>query len=54
MISLGVLPPDGRGRYPVPAAAAALAGYTIVDISLEPYDGDAAHSRNSVLRGTLG
>lgn len=54
MISLGVVPADGRASYPVPAQSGALAGYTVVDISLEPYDGDAAHSRNSLLRGTLG
>lgn len=28
--------------------------YTVVDISIEPRDGDAAHSGNSILRGTLG
>ncbi|WP_375430675.1 anti-sigma factor domain-containing protein [uncultured Friedmanniella sp.] len=53
MISLGVVPPDGRASYPVPTTGGALDGYTIVDISLEPYDGNIAHSRNSVLRGTL-
>jgi hypothetical protein len=54
MISIGVVPPTGRASYPVPAAAAGVDGYTVVDISLEPYDGDAAHSRDSLLRGTLG
>lgn len=54
MISLGIVPPDGRATYPVPAAQGALDGYTVVDISLEPFDGNAAHSHNSVLRGTLG
>lgn len=54
MISLGVVPPDGRGTYPVPITEPGLDGYTVVDISLEPFDGDAAHSRNSLLRGTLG
>jgi len=54
MISLGVLPPDGRGTYPLPASAGGeLAGYTIVDVSLEPFDGKAAHSLNSLVRGTL-
>jgi hypothetical protein len=54
MISLGVLPPDGQASYPVPTASGGgLDGYTIVDISLEPFDGDAAHSRNSLLRGSL-
>lgn len=54
MISLGVVPPDGRATYVVPPSKGALEGYTVVDISLEPYDGNTAHSRNSVLRGTLG
>ncbi|SDS91011.1 Anti-sigma-K factor RskA [Friedmanniella luteola] len=54
MISLGVVPPDGRGSYPVPLTEPGLDGYTVVDISLEPFDGNAAHSRNSLLRGTLG
>jgi anti-sigma-K factor RskA len=54
MISLGVVPADGRGTYPVPIREPGLAGYTVVDISLEPFDGNAAHSRNSLLRGDLG
>lgn len=54
MISLGVVPPDGRATYPVPVSSPELDGYTVVDISLEPFDGNAAHSRNSLLRGTLG
>jgi anti-sigma-K factor RskA len=54
MISLGVVPVGGHASYPVPTpATGSLQGYTIVDISLEPFDGNAAHSRNSVLRGTL-
>ena len=53
MISLGVVPPDGHGTYPVPVNQPGLDGYTVVDISLEPFDGDAAHSRDSLLRGTL-
>lgn len=54
MISLGVVPATGRASYPVPGSARGLDGYTIVDISLEPFDGNAAHSRDSLLRGTLG
>ena len=30
-----------------------LDGFTIVDVSLEPYDGNAAHSLKSQVRGTL-
>lgn len=55
MISLGILPPDGRGSYPLPVmTGGGLDGYTIVDISLEPLDGNTAHSHNSLLRGSLG
>lgn len=53
MISLGVVPATGRATYPVAGSAGGLDGYTIVDISLEPFDGNAAHSRDSLLRGTL-
>jgi anti-sigma-K factor RskA len=54
MYSIGVLPPSGRGTYPIPPQLSTdLAGFTIVDVSLEPYDGDARHSLNSVVRGTL-
>ena len=52
MISVGILPATGRATFPFPAAAA-LAGYTVVDVSLEPFDGNPAHSHNSILRGTL-
>ncbi|WP_375424120.1 anti-sigma factor domain-containing protein [uncultured Friedmanniella sp.] len=54
MISLGVVPPDGRATYPVPTAKGALDGYIVVDISIEPFDGNSDHSHNSLLRGTLG
>ena len=54
MYSIGVLPPSGRGTYPIPPQLGDdLAGFTIVDVSLEPYDGDARHSLDSVVRGTL-
>lgn len=54
MISLGVVPPNGRASYPMPAILApAMGGYVIVDISLEPFDGNTRHSGDSVLRGTL-
>lgn len=51
LVSLGPVPPSGR----VAAVPDGLdqAGYRTVDISVEPYDGDPAHSRESVLRGTL-
>ena len=54
MYSLGVLPPAGTGTYPVPPQlGSALDGFTIVDVSIEPYDGDARHSLDSQVRGTL-
>ena len=40
------------GTYAVPAALDPDV-YTIVDISVEPRDGDEAHSGRSILRGTL-
>ena len=54
MYSLGVLPNSGADTYPIPPElATGLRGYTIVDVSIEPYDGDSAHSRNSLVRGSL-
>lgn len=54
MVSLGVLTASGRGDYPLPTVlSSGLQDYTIVDVSLEPFDGDAAHSRVSVVRGSL-
>ena len=54
MYSLGVLPVGGTGAYVVPAGLDdSLDGFTVVDVSLEPYDGNAAHSLRSQVRGTL-
>jgi anti-sigma-K factor RskA len=54
MYSLGVLPDNGKATYPLPPALAGqLQGFTIVDVSIEPYDGNPAHSRQSQVRGTL-
>ena len=54
MYPLGVLPDDGRATYPLPPALAGqLQGFSIVDVSIEPYDGNPAHSRQSQVRGTL-
>ncbi len=52
MISLGSLSAGARGKFVVPPGTD-LSVYTIVDISVENHDGDPAHSRQSVLRGTL-
>ncbi|MFZ0323096.1 MAG: anti-sigma factor [Actinomycetes bacterium] len=51
MVGLGVL--DGStGDFAVPPGLN-LARYSVVDVSLEPYDGDPAHSRDSIVRGQL-
>lgn len=54
MYSLGVLPENGSGTYPLPTLLAnGLDGFTVVDVSIEPYDGNPEHSRNSQVRGSL-
>ena len=54
MYTLGVLPDDGRATFPLPPELAGqLQGFTIVDVSIEPYDGNPAHSRDSQVRGVL-
>jgi hypothetical protein len=54
MYSLGTLPASGSADYPLPPALAEqLQGYTIVDVSIEPYDGNSEHSHHSLVRGTL-
>ena len=54
MYALGVLPSSGDASYwlPVPMDDR-LDGYQTVDISLEPEDGDTAHSQHSLVRGRL-
>jgi hypothetical protein len=51
MIGLGALT-EGNGRFPIPDGLD-LSRYTVVDVSLEPFDGDPIHSRDSVVRGEL-
>lgn len=51
MVGLGALTADS-GRFPVPDGLD-LSQYRIVDVSLEPFDGDPVHSRDSVVRGEL-
>ena len=51
MVSLGVLD-DDSGIFTIPAGID-LAQYPIVDISDQPYNGDPAHSADSIARGTL-
>lgn len=52
MVALGVLDDSGRGRLTVPEGVQ-MGDYPEVDVSLEPDDGDPAHSGQSVLRGEL-
>jgi len=51
MIGLGALANDA-GRFPIPDGLD-LSQYTVVDVSLEPFDGDPVHSRDSIVRGEL-
>lgn len=51
LVSLGVMTSES-GTFPVPAGLD-LAEYPIVDVSDEPDDGDPAHSKVSIVRGTL-
>jgi hypothetical protein len=51
MVGLGALT-DTSGRFPVPEGLD-LRQYSVVDVSLEPLDGDPVHSRDSVVRGEL-
>jgi anti-sigma-K factor RskA len=50
MVSLGPVRADGS--YDVPAGVD-VERFPVVDVSVEPTDGDPAHSGASVLRGTL-
>jgi hypothetical protein len=52
MVPVGILRGD-NGEYELPDGVD-LATYPIVDISVEPLDGNPAHSGESVLRGTVG
>lgn len=51
LISLGVLE-GAEGSFAIPAGVD-LQEYSIVDISVEPVDGDPAHSGDSIVRGEL-
>ncbi|WP_255771205.1 anti-sigma factor [Pseudarthrobacter sulfonivorans] len=51
MVSLGVLDADS-GSFTIPDGVS-LDQYPVVDISNQPYNGDPAHSDDSIARGTL-
>ena len=52
MVALGALPAGAIGTFTVPPGVS-IEDFPIVDISLEPLDGDPAHSKVSLLRGVL-
>lgn len=51
LVSLGVLE-GSEGRFTVPAGLD-LTDFAVVDVSEEPFDGDPAHSGDSIIRGIL-
>jgi anti-sigma-K factor RskA len=51
MVSLGLLE-GSHGSFTVPDGLD-VARYPVVDVSEEPFDGDATHSGDSIVRGTL-
>ena len=52
LLSLGVLDASHGGVFQIPAGLD-LSSYPVVDISLQPFNGNPAHSGNSAVRGTL-
>ncbi|MFJ5834146.1 anti-sigma factor [Streptomyces sp. NPDC093089] len=51
LVSMGVLGPDGRATLPVPDNID-LNEYSVVDISLQAFNGKPDHSGNSLVRGS--
>ncbi len=51
LVSLGVLQ-GSEGRFTVPEGLD-LSDFAVVDVSEEPFDGDPAHSGDSIVRGVL-
>ena len=52
LVSVGVVDPDDPGLHDVPDGYDP-AVYSVVDISVEPHDGDETHSGRSILRAPL-
>ncbi|MFE1248048.1 anti-sigma factor [Streptomyces sp. NPDC058735] len=50
LVSMGVLGPDGRASLPVPSNID-LREYSVVDVSVQPYNGKPDHSGDSLVRG---
>jgi anti-sigma-K factor RskA len=52
LIALGVLDGSDKGTFAMPPGVA-MSDYPVVDVSLEPSDGNPGHSHHSLVRGTL-
>jgi hypothetical protein len=52
LVALGALPAGSIGTFTVPPGLS-IEDYPVVDISMESYDGDPSHSKNSLMRGIL-
>lgn len=52
LIALGVLDGSDKGQFAMPPGVS-MEDFPVVDVSLEPSDGDPNHSHNSLVRGTL-
>ncbi|MGW6492787.1 anti-sigma factor domain-containing protein [Streptomyces sp. NPDC055056] len=50
LVSMGVLDPSGRATLPVPENID-LREYSVVDVSIQPYNGKPDHSGKSIVRG---
>jgi hypothetical protein len=52
LVALGALPAGSIGTFTVPPGLS-ITDFPLIDISLESYDGDPSHSKNSLMRGEL-
>ncbi len=52
LVALGALPAGSIGTFSLPPGLS-IDDFPVVDISLESYDGDPSHSKNSLMRGVL-
>jgi hypothetical protein len=52
LIALGVLDGTDKGEFAMPPGVS-MTDFPVVDVSLEPSDGDPGHSKKSLVRGTL-
>jgi hypothetical protein len=52
LIALGVLDDTDKGVFAMPPGVS-MSDYPVVDVSLEPQDGNPEHSHNSLVRGIL-